>query len=380
MSRFLHILFLLPLTCVAERFSIVHYGDIHSSFGNTYNAYATNTVPWILSHTNDGTFNIAGVVWTGDCYEDQTSLTNYYDPAALATNGPLGSAGSAYAGIQLTNDAHILAQSGLMHFVTDGNHDANNTNNTYGGIVYTRGTPAVPWNDAFPPSLWTNQSFFYTNKDAGAYNNMGLKFQRGNIKLLFLSYHTDPSTNSFNDGVYSDQTAWIRSVMQANPDYNVVVCGHYFLGQSDTLFADIVPSYKDHNGAYSNYSIGPGRAPVDGGILAEPNLLSLMSGHNIPVMKGIYPTNGTDGHEVNFVQFNTQNSNSRQNCDWINVLTFDTVESTVTCGTYVISEQRWIPDYETTGTFTNNRFAGGFRHTFTSQLPVRPRRYPIYQR
>lgn len=368
MHRIIWFAFLLSLSARAEIFSLVQPGDIHASFGSSKNIYATNYVSWFLSHTNDGVFNNAINVFAGDCYEDNRDLTNGYDPTGI---------NSIYSGFQLTNDLRILSQSGMLNFVTDGNHDANNTNNTYGGTFYTHGTPLVPWNTIYPAIFWTNQSYFHTNTPTGAYNNMGMRFQRGNIKLMLISYHTDPSTNSVVDGAYVAQSAWIRGVMRANPDYNVIICGHFFLGQSSTSYFDSVPSYIDHNQQYSNWVCGPGKAPIDAGLQNEPNCLGFISGHDLPLLKGIYLTTNSIGNTVFFVQFNTQSSNSNQDMDWVNVLTFNTVSSTVSCGTYTISTGQWLTDYDTTGTFTNRFFPSGFRQTFSVALPIRPFAYPV---
>ena len=122
MNLILYIL-LLVSSVRAELFSVVQYGDVHAGSGRSRNSVATNTVPWILAHTNTvadafGTNAgaIAAVVFTGDCYEDdESSVTNNYDP----------SDGTAiYSTVQFTNDLRILATSGLLTFVTDGNHDA----------------------------------------------------------------------------------------------------------------------------------------------------------------------------------------------------------------------------------------------------------------
>ena len=374
--------FILPLlACLsaqADIFGVAHYGDNHASFaGAARNYYWTNCVPWILSHTNDGVFNIAGVVWTGDCFEDNVSITNNYDPSALATNGPIGSGGSAMATIQLTNDARILAQSGLMFHVTDGNHDANNTNGTVG---WCHGTPTTLWNDAFVPALWTNQSYFVTNKDAGVYNNMVMKFQRAGLKLKFISYHTEAESYAYPPITYSNQTAWVIQQMRADPDYNCIITAHYFLGQSSNSFYDICPSYKDHNPGYAAYQIGPGNAPIELGILREPNLLGFMSGHNTRLLKGIYTTNAADGHQVFFVQMNQQSQPSRQTSDCIDLLTFDTVNSTVTVRTYIISTRTWLNDYDVNNNFVNTDWPGGFRHNLTVPLPIRPRSHPVWRR
>lgn len=361
-----YLLLLITLSAQADVFSLIHGGDLHTSFGSSKNVYATNYVSWFLSHTNDGVFNNALNLFSGDLYEDNRDLTNGYDPTTQ---------GSIYAAVQMTNDLRILSQSGLVNFITDGNHDGNNTNNTYSGVFYTHGTPLIPWNTVFPPLFWTNQTYFYSNAVAGSYSQMAMRFQRGNIKLMLLSYHTDASTNSVVDGVYTNQSNWIRGVMRANPDYNCIICGHFFLGQSTTSYFDSVPSYQDHNQQYSNWVCGPGKAPIDAGLQNEPNCLGFISGHDVPLCKGIYLMTNSQGRTVFFVQFNTQAL--PQNMDFIDVLTFDTVQSVVTCGTYTISTGKWLGDYSGVGGFTNTFFPGiNFRHNFQVALPIRPYMYP----
>lgn len=364
-SVILLLCWLATLAC-AETFSVVQYGDVHAAFGRSRNYRATALYPWLFAHTNDGVLNIKGVVMAGDRYEDaQSSVTNFYNPGD--TNG-------TYSTFQLTNDERTIVSSGLMFFASDGNHDGNNTNNVVG---WCRTNVTLPWNVITPPSLFTNQTYFVTNKDAGVYNNLVMKMSYGGIKLKFLSYHSDPDTNSNQAVIYAPQTTWIRQQMRADPDYNCFVVAHYFLGKdtNDVTPTNIVPSYYDHNPVYAN--IGPGNAPIENGILAEPNLAGFISGHNLRLLKGFYATNGVDGHPVGFVQFNTQSS-SDYNLDWVNVFTFDTLANTVTVGTYSISQAAWLRDYDTN--YASVYFPNGNQHTATWRLPMQTRAYPIFRR
>lgn len=372
----LSIVFGLCLTLsYAERFSIIHTSDIHASFSTKTNCMSL-MYPWITAHltnVNDSFGVVAGpvvgVVMTGDCYEDDRLMTN-------------GLGNGTYYSALMTNEVRALIDAGCMVFITDGNHDANNTNNVVGWCH----TNAINlWNDVFPAKFFTNQTYFATNKDAGVYNNMVMKFTRGNINLKFISYHCEPNTNIDQVVAYSGQTAWVRQQINADPAYNTIICAHYFLGMSspglipdtDPSYTNIVPSFYDHNQVYWN--IGPGKAVIDEGLHNLGNTLGFMSGHNLKVFKGIYITNGIDGHQVTFSQFNTQ-AGPTVNGDTLDVWTFDTVASSVEIRTYRISTASFLTDYDSTFTSALWPYPRSFRANAVSKLPIAPRVFPFIPR
>lgn len=367
MKYFAFILFAVTLN--AQLVSDDSTGDDHAGFPASKRAYQSNTVAFVQAHlnvTNDVFGSRAGFIGIitrhGDCVEDDRPLTT-------------GIGTAVYSGQELTNDYRIFSQSGAMFFINDGNHDANNTNNPYGTTYYTHPYPTNLWNDMFPPTFWTNQTlYFYTNWPPSQYNNMAMKYETNRLKLLYISVHTESSTNSENDGSYTNQMEQIRAVMRANPDYNVILKMHFALGQSTNSYWDIVPSFKDHATTYSNYSIGPGKSFLR--VVDEPNFLGVTSGHNVPLWKGIYIATNRLGNPWFVVQFNTQSSG--QNGDWHSVLTYNWDKFTVEFNTFSVSQNRWLTDYELAGgnvAFTNMFFVNGFKQTGKVALPVRPRQY-----
>lgn len=333
--------------CWAEVFSIAQVGDIHAGL-YTADIYGTNWVPWVLAHTNDGVLNVRIVVSTGDCYEQSTAFTNQ--------------GATRYSAAMLTNDVRLLRDSGLLTFFTDGNHDADNTNNLDMAWASWPVVSGQEWNTVFPPPFFTNQNYYVTSRFAGDTKNMAMVYTNGNIKLLFVSYHSDPTTNTPN-ATYQPQTTWVSNIVAQYPDHNAIICAHYFLSTNST------PAYADGTG-YEN--IGPGAAPFEQAITNLPNLMLFMSGHNRRLFKGSYLTTGKDGHPIRATVFNTQNHSELRTTDFVNLFTFDTVASTVQNRTYIISEARYMTDYERGSRMTNTTFPNGFQHTWTMPIPRRP--------
>ena len=354
------ILSLLVCPVRAEVFTLVQFGDVHSDFGFvTQQQYATNVVPWILQHTNDGTLNIRGAILAGDCFEStKNPLPTNDSPAGI------------YHTYQLTNNLNTLATNGLLTFVAPGNHDCDHTNAT---DDYCIGPATNFFNTIFPPPLFTNQAYYVTSCVAGDNKMMVMKRTIGNIKLLIVSGTPIPGTNGPSDYLarYANSTAWISNQIASNPDYNAIVVDHYMLNTNGVPSVDI--------GVTSGYTYSyPGDARLLQGLLNLPNLFLFVSGHNRAYMKGCWRTNGVDGHRVYVTTFNTQAQGSSRNMDYVNLFTFDTARSTMRNRTYCISTGLYLSDYDV----ANDQFGSlisqpqGFEHN-PPELPL-PARPPVY--
>lgn len=363
-TRSFLLLALFATTLRAEVFTIAQYGDIHADFGRTLQRYATNTIPWILSKTNDGDLNIRIVVSAGDCYESGGDF--------LTTNQNV--VDELYHGYEMTNDVYRLITNGLLTFIADGNHDNDNTNGLAGWSFHEQSTNL--WNSVFPYSWFVQQPGWVTSRFAGDSKQMVMKYTNGNIKLLFISYHSDPETNNIL-ATYQPQTTWVSNTIASYPDHNAIIVAHSMLG------TNITPDTTTGDTFYWN--TGPTIAPFAQGITALPNLAMFLSGHNRQLFKGTYRTNGTDGHSIFVNCFNTQTGvaigiDRKRSMDFVNLFTFDTVKQTVRCRTWCISEARYLVNYETAAGFYSTALPQGFEHTWEMALPIRPVTYPVLRR
>ena len=329
-------------------FTLVEWPDVHPDF-STYQIYATNAVPWFLAHTNDGVLNCRIACFHGDNYESQK--------AWVATNDTNTVFAQPYHGFMFTNDVRKLRDAGILTYLADGNHDADNTN----GIVGWCTTTTNLWNSVFPPEFFNTQSFYVTSRFAGDNKQMVMVYTNGNLKLLLISYHSEPDTNA-PPLTYLPQSLWISNQIAAYPDHNAIILTHYMLS------TNLVPEYSDGSPTYHN--IGPGPVPFIHGLQNLSNLCLFLTGHNVALQKGSFLTNGPDGHPIRVCEFNTQAG--PRNTDFLNLFTFDPAQGTVLNRTYCISLDRYLTNYETSSGFTNTTFRNGYPHTWTMPLPIKP--------
>lgn len=331
-------------------FTLVQWPDVHPDF-STSQLYGTNAVPWFLAHTNDGVLNCRIACFPGDSYESQNAWVPSNDPGNLLPQ--------PYHAYMLTNDVRRLRDTGILTFVNDGNHDCDNTN----GIAGWCTTSTNLWNNVFPPAFFNTQSFYVTSRFAGDNKQMVMKYTNGHTKLLLVSYHTEPDTNT-PALTYLPQSLWISNQIAAYPDHNAIILTHYMLS------TNLIPEYSDGSVMYHN--IGPGPAPFTHGLQNLSNLCLFLTGHNLALLKGSFLTNGPDGHAIRVCEFNQQAIPSRRNTDFLNLFTFNTALGTVLNRTYCVSLDRYLTNYETASGFTNTTFPNGYPHTWEMSLPIKP--------
>lgn len=332
MKRAFYILFVAIQSAIAasdDVWSIAQAGDFHApAFSVT--ATASNLVPFLLAHTNDGVFNFRGFISAGDCYQqDTTAHTPPEDGWPIAS---------------MTNDMYRLRDAGLFVQTCNGNHDCDYTNyvgntNGYAGVGTCWANPAVItnmlWNKVFPNAFFTNQPTFVTNKDAGDSRNVVMAYTNGSVKLLLVTFSTLPlSCNPEVD--YQAQTQWITNLASLYPDHNVIALAHFFLngflklgytdGPNESLSPDVVQN------------IGPGLEPFLHGFLDTPNLLFCVGGHDRYLRKEHRPLFGPNGNVIDVVAWNTQSNTN--NVGFINIFTFRPRLGRVDISTYDIINNR----------------------------------------
>jgi hypothetical protein len=301
-----------------EVWSIAQVGDIHAP-AFTHASIASNLVPFILAHTNDGTFNIKCFISTGDIYEQDYTVTN-----SLGLGWPMDS---------MLSDFERMRSNGIMVVLANGNHDCDYTNWPGAPSCWAlryNGTN-LTWNSVFPLSFFSNQRGFIDTKEPGDSRNLIMSYTNG-VKLLFLSYNSlANSCDPTND--YFPQTQWMTNVAAQYPDHNVMVLAHFFLNGRT-----MKPAFVDGPGLGN---IGPGEEPFLHGFLDLPNLLFCVGGHDRFLRKGHCLLTAKDGHSIDVIGFNTQSAAPRVS-QYINLFTFRPKLGTVTISTYDYIENRFL--------------------------------------
>ncbi len=315
-----------------DAWSIAQVGDVHAPAFSQM-ATSTNWAPFVLAHTNDGVFNFVGVILAGDIFQQDDQ-----------------SAAGAYTRQALTNDINLLKSNGLFVVLANGNHDCDyfhysgNTN----GLTSVASCWAnramdtnVAWNKIFPLTFYTNQVGFVSNRVSGESECIAFTYTNGVEKLLIATYKT-LATNCNPAVDYAAQTDWI--VGMANniySDHKVMVLAHFFLnGYGEMRYTD-GPNVSAGSHVFPDeQSIGPGRQPLDGGILGIPKLLLMIGGHDRTGRKDHQMVKADDGHLVDIVLWNTQGHTN--NCGLMNVYTFKPRRGYVELNTYDVINQRFM--------------------------------------
>ncbi len=314
-----------------DAWSIGQIGDVHAPAFSLM-AVGTNWAPFVLAHTNDGVFNFVGVVFTGDVYQQDDQAT-----------------AGGYTRQALSNDINMLTSHGLFVVLANGNHDcgyfeySGNTNGLT-SVATCWANRAMDtntaWNKVFPLSFYTNQVGFVSNRVAGESESIAFTYTNAGTKILMVTYKT-LATNCDPAVDYAAQTDWIVGLGNIYRDHKVMVFAHFFLngyrelrytdGPNVSSLAHVFPDEQD---------IGPGRQPLDGGILGLTNLLLLSGGHDRTGRKDHQTVKADDGHLVDIILWNTQGHTN--NCGLMNVYTFRPRRGYVELNTYDIPNQRFL--------------------------------------
>jgi hypothetical protein len=363
MKRALGILFVAASLQIApgandEVWSIAQAGDFHApAFSVT--ATASNLVPFILAHTNDGVFNFRGFISAGDCFQQDTTVhTPEEDGWPIAS---------------MTNDLNRLRTNGLFVLTCNGNHDCDYTNYVGNTNGYIEGQTCWAnrasdtnrlWNSIFPIAFFSNQTTFVTTKDAGDSRNVVMAYTNGSIKLLLVTFSTLPlSCNPAVD--YQPQTEWITNLARLYPEHNVIALAHFFLnGFLDLRYTD-GPNAQFYPLGVTEQNIGPGAEPFLHGFLQTSNLLFCVGGHDRYLRKEHRFLRASDGHLIDVVGWNTQSNTN--NVGFINIFTFRPRLGRVDISTYDIINNRALTNNDVS--LLNNP-GNGQPHNWTVPLAV----------
>lgn len=329
-------LFAVAASWAQDVVTFVHYSDCHASLigQGTYRTNAEAIFNWIHAHTNDGVYNVRGVILTGDNFQQQAK---FCDPSGFQYNPDKFQIG------ELTNALWGLVNAGVHVWMTDGNHDADNVaeHKLYDGTRpdITTGAlqdseSAYAWNSYIPLSLFTNQVGFVTNYQAGKSQMTAMTYTNGPLKLLWIPISCSITTilngvvYDFNPQVKA-QMDWAKAIAAQYPDHNVILGAHFLLGWSDKMQRALLRNdYAEGPGAVIYRYLPHGRSPFDTGALDITNTLCWLSGHTRNVWSDHTVLRATNGHRIDVQVFNLQQSSlhgssGNANGRYVRLLMFD---------------------------------------------------------
>jgi len=319
--------------------SIVHFSDCHAGLTShgTHRTNAETFMSWIYARTNDGVWNIRGLISTGDVYQQQTS----YDVGGIFYTD------YKWQWTELTNAFNQLRTNGLFVWLCDGNHDADNFNDRYwdNSIGYSglNGSDvAKAWTNAFPLGFFTNQLGFVSNYFAGTSTPneskmCAMSYTNGDIKLLWIPISCAFTQNvggvkySIRDGT-APMMQWATNLANSRPDHNVILGAHFLLSWTPEIGQ---PHFRDDYGEGSQIYqyLAHGKAPFEVGGLQITNTLMWLSGHTRSLYSGHVTLRDVSGHPFDVQCFNAQNMLGHASGYWngryARILTFNARTKTV---------------------------------------------------
>lgn len=184
---------------IDRAYSFAVVGDTQS-MASSYSGELGTIYDWILE--NQQSKNIQHVFGLGDIVDNDTS-ENQWNIAVNAINKMNGK---------------------ISYSLVRGNHDSNESMNKYFA------------NEAYMSQI----DGFYKEGDV---NNVYQKFEIGETKYLFmtLEYLADNAEAGSNPGQslspeeQDDIIAWAKGVIDANPDYKVIISTHYYINENGSI-------------------------------------------------------------------------------------------------------------------------------------------------
>lgn len=288
-------LFIFACAAEAQVFTVVHFSDPHQMAG------ISNVCNFIK--TNKGApLYIAGMVITGDCYEQQAVT-----PA-----------------IDLTSDYDSVITNGQFVIPIPGNHDGDLFEDiSVTGGWYNDALPQMAWTNIFPVSWFSNQISSVSNlgflgtATPGDSRQVAFVYTNGNTRLVIANYHatfTNAGTSEFVKAQFLPQTQWITNQLGQYPDHNGVVLTHYMLSYPvDVGFTNRVQyarfDHKDGTDLPAYTNLGPSTFAFDQGLYGASNLMMVLSGHTRFLKRHHIPVVQPDGGVVDVSIINNQSPN-----------------------------------------------------------------------
>ena len=279
------VLFFGALCAAQTDFTIIALPDTQneSQFSPAALSAQTN---WIAE--NQDRLNIRMVLGEGDIVND------FSDPAQQQSSD------SAF---------RVLDNAGIPYLLAIGNHD-------YDDAAPKQGRPVSGFNRFFGPSRYAGKTYYRGNFPTGSNENFFGVLNIGGKDFLFLMLEFMPRPES---------VAWAESILQANPDKEVIVVTHSFTYVDNTRvdFCDTA-------------DMPPGNATGDDlwRVLRKyPNISMVLSGHLTNGQAGHRSDIADGGNLVNEIFANYQTFPNGGD-GWLRIMTFHPDSNTISIQTY----------------------------------------------
>ncbi len=258
----------------APDFSVVVLPDTQF-YSESHPAIFTAQTQWIVNNSAD--YNIQFVLGEGD-------IVNVADTPAQWQN--------ADAAVKLLDNAKI------PYVLPLGNHDYDHFNPS------ARGTTA--FNTYFGPSRYAQYSWYMGGFPGGTNDNFYAEFTVNGKQYLILALEFLPRPASLD---------WAKTVLDANPDKEIIVVTHSFLF-TDSTRAD--QCNNNDNGATGN---NQGEDVWQNLLINYPNLSLVLNGHFVGINASRRADLGLQQNLVNEIFANYQGLTNGGN-GWMRILTF----------------------------------------------------------
>jgi hypothetical protein len=279
------LLFCLPLPAQTGDFSIIALPDTQNEAQFSPAALSAQT-KWIAANRRD--LNIQMVLGEGDIVNDFSSPEQQQN------------ADGAF---------RILDDADVPYLLAIGNHD-------YDHADPKEGRPVSGFNHFFGPARYANRAYYRGNFPAGSNENFFGILNIGGQEFLFLMLEFMPRSESVN---------WAESILQANPDKEVIVVTHSFTNVDGTRV-----DFCDTD------DMPPGNATGDDlwRVLRKyPSVIMVLSGHLTNGQAAHRSDIADNGNLVNEIFANYQTF-PHGGDGWLRILTFHPAANTISVQTY----------------------------------------------
>ena len=293
-------------------FSLILLPDTQNEAQYFPNVLSSQT-QWIVN--NHTQLNIQAVLGLGDIVNDGT------DPAQQTT---------ADAAIRLLDNA------GIPYFLGIGNHDYDGGEDD--GVIARAVSGFNQW---FGPSRYAAKSYYKGNFPSGSNENFYGVLTINGKQYLILVLEFIPRTTSLE---------WAASIVQANPDKEVILVTHSFLFVDGTT-ADRCDTQdkprKDNDGEQM----------WDSFVSKYPNIIMAVNGHLTAGVAARRADLGVNGNLINSMFSNYQELPNGGN-GWLRIVTFHPNSNTISVQTYSPFLNAYMTD--SANQFTVNYHNPGF--------------------
>ena len=222
---------------------------------------------------------------------------------------------------QQSSDAafRVLDNAGIPYLLAIGNHD-------YDGADPKHGRPVTGFNRFFGPSRYAGKAYFRGNFPAGSNENFFGELDIGGKDFHFLILEFMPRPESVN---------WAESILQANPDKEVIVVTHSFTFVDNTRV-----DFCDTDDMPAGNSTGDDLWQT---LRKFPNVIMVLSGHLTNGQAAHRSDIADGGNLVNQIFANYQTF-PHGGDGWLRILTFHPAANTISVQTYSPSLNKFKTD------------------------------------